>query len=432
MSTQIYDFIGIGLGPFNLGLACLSQPFTQLKALFLDEKAQFCWHQGMMLEGSTLQTPFMSDLVTMADPTSRYSFLNYLKQCDRLYQFYILEDFNPSRIEYNDYCRWAASQLSNIAFGERVEAVHYSTDEQTYHVETHIISSGETGHYQTKRLVLGGGTRPMVPKDCEHLAATASHTADYLKHKQSMQQTGSITLIGSGQSAAEVFYDLLCGMESHNYQLNWLTRSPLFFPLDCSKLTLEMTSPDYIDYFYYLVANTRDTLLAHQKPLFKGINHSLLVQIYRRLYAMSLDAPAKVRLITNSELVSGKYQAEQQYYNLRFHHLEQNQHFSLQSDALIFGTGYHYIEPEFLRPVRQRIAYRSCGRYDVSRDYAIDHNRREIFVQNAELHSHGFTAQDLGMGCYRNTRILEQILGFAPYRTEKSIAFQEFGMPSNT
>jgi len=24
--NKIYDFIGIGIGPFNLGLACLAQP----------------------------------------------------------------------------------------------------------------------------------------------------------------------------------------------------------------------------------------------------------------------------------------------------------------------------------------------------------------------------------------------------------------------
>lgn len=93
MDNQPYDFIAIGLGPFNLSLACLSEPLEDVKSLFLEQRSEFDWHPGMMLEGVTLQTPFMSDLVTMADPTSQYSFLNYAKLNNRLYPFYIRESF---------------------------------------------------------------------------------------------------------------------------------------------------------------------------------------------------------------------------------------------------------------------------------------------------------------------------------------------------
>ena len=54
------------------------------------------------------------------------------------------------------------------------------------------------------------------------------------------------------QSAAEVFYDLLQDIDTYGYQLNWMTRSARFYPLEYTKLTLEMTSPDYVDYFHEL------------------------------------------------------------------------------------------------------------------------------------------------------------------------------------
>ena len=73
------DFIGIGLGPFNLSLASLLQDKTNLKYRFFEQKAQFDWHAGMQLPDTVLQVPFMADLVSMVDPTSPYSFLNYLK-----------------------------------------------------------------------------------------------------------------------------------------------------------------------------------------------------------------------------------------------------------------------------------------------------------------------------------------------------------------
>ena len=59
-----------------------------------------------------------------------------------------------------------------------------------------------------------------------------------------------------------------------------VTRSPRFFPLEYSKLTLEMTSPEYIDYFHSLPMARRDQLMQEQKGLYKGINLSLINAIY--------------------------------------------------------------------------------------------------------------------------------------------------------
>ena len=78
---------------------------------------EFRWHPGMMLEGATIQVPFLADLVTMADPTSPYSFLTYLKATGRLYPFYIRESFYPLRAEYDAYCRWVARAAAVAAVG---------------------------------------------------------------------------------------------------------------------------------------------------------------------------------------------------------------------------------------------------------------------------------------------------------------------------
>ncbi|MEI2581273.1 SidA/IucD/PvdA family monooxygenase [Scytonema sp. PRP1] len=82
MTNSTYDLIGIGIGPSNLGLAALCEPVDQINALFLEQKPQFQWHPGLLLENSSLQVPFLADLVTMADPCSKFSFLNYLQTSD--------------------------------------------------------------------------------------------------------------------------------------------------------------------------------------------------------------------------------------------------------------------------------------------------------------------------------------------------------------
>lgn len=65
----------------------------------------------------------------------------------------------------------------------------------------------------------------------------------------------------------------------------------------------------------------------------------------------------------------------------------------------------------------------------MARNYSIDTQHNEIFVQNAELHTHSFVTPDLGMACYRNSWILREITGTEHYPIEEQIAFQQFAAP---
>ncbi|MFG2496818.1 lysine N(6)-hydroxylase/L-ornithine N(5)-oxygenase family protein [Streptomyces sp. NPDC048441] len=411
--------MGIGLGPFNLGLACLTEPIDELNGLFLESKPDFEWHSGMFLDGAHLQTPFMSDLVTLADPTSPYSFLNYLKEAGRLYSFYIRENFYPLRTEYNDYCRWAAAKLSSIRFSTTVTEVTYEDD--LYVVRT---TTGDT--LRARHLVLGTGTPPHIPESCADLGGDFIHNSRYLQSKQELQRKESITLVGSGQSAAEIYYDLLSEIDVHGYKLNWVTRSPRFFPLEYTKLTLEMTSPEYVDYFHALPEATRYRLQDQQKTLFKGIDGDLINEIFDLLYQKNLGGPVPTRLLTNSSLRTTSY--EEGTYTLGLHQDEQGKDFELSSEGLILATGYQYVTPDFLEPVRDRIRWDGRGRFEVARNYSIDTTGRGIFLQNGAVHTHSLTSPDLGMGPYRNAYIIGELLGSEYYPVEKSIAFQEFAV----
>lgn len=428
----VRDLIGIGVGPFNLGLAALSEPIAELDALFLDGRPDFDWHPGMMLETAHLQVPFMADLVSLADPTSRYSFLNFLKSTGRLYRFYIREDFYPLRAEFNAYCRWVAGQLPSVRFGSRVTGVDYehtAHDGGRYLVRTE--GDGGTQVHAARRLVLGTGTQPEVPASCTELLngpGTAVHNSDYVNSKASLQAQESITVVGSGQSAAEVFLDLLPGSGPDTYQLNWVTRSGRFFPLEYTKLTLEMTSPDYIDYFHALPAPTRDRLISSQKNLYKGIDSALINEIYDALYAKSLNGPSAVRLLTGTEVTATSYDPGTGQHVLELRHAEQGRSARLATGGVVLATGYSYQEPEFLQGISHRIRRDSLGRLEVDRGYGIGVAPAEIFVQNAELHTHGFTSPDLGMAAYRNSAILREILGWEYYPVETSTTFQEFGL----
>ena len=67
----------------------------------------------------------------------------------------------------------------------------------------------------------------------------------------------------------------------------------------------------------------------------------------------------------------------------------------------------------------------------MARDHTVDRAHSRIHVQNAEEHTHGLSAPDLGMGAMRNSIILRSITGREVYPVETSIAFQKFGAPAH-
>src|SRR5699024_12590536 len=115
--SEPLDVAATGAGPFNLGFASLAEPVPELCLAVLEADEQITWHPGMMLDGTHLQVPFLADLVTMADPTSRYSFLNYLKDRRRIYPFYIRENFYSLRVAFCNYLVCAVVLLFCVQLG---------------------------------------------------------------------------------------------------------------------------------------------------------------------------------------------------------------------------------------------------------------------------------------------------------------------------
>ena len=72
-----------------------------------------------------------------------------------------------------------------------------------------------------------------------------------------------------------------------------------------------------------------------------------------------------------------------------------------------------------------------AGRLLADASYAVDVTGHEVFVQNAEEHTHGFVAPDLGMGAHRSATILNAVTGREAYPVEKRVATQTFGVPEH-
>ncbi len=432
-SGYVYDVIGIGIGPFNLGMAALLESVPEVNSLFLEKESNFQWHPNMMIEGTTLQVPFLADLVSMADVKNEYSFLNYLQEHHRLYQFYFLEKFHIPRKEYNHYCQWVSEQLTSCRFGRNVSKVFpIEKDGQTlYQVSAENPQTNEMEQYLTKHVVMGIGTVPAVPEPFrQHLGSTVCHTSDYLANKEKWDSDQSVVVIGSGQSAAEVFLDVAKTQKEGEGNLQWYTRSKGFFPMEYSKLGLEYFSPDYTDFFYQLTPSKKDQLIQDQDLLYKGISAETIGQIYDHLYEQSIgNVSPNIQLQAMTEITS--INKTDTGWRLGGLHSIKEEKVAADADIVVLGTGYRPALPDFLNELEEWIPKDEHERYFIKKDYRLEnqiHAEGEIFIQNGELHTHGVGAPDLGLGAYRNAVIINQIAGREVYPVQLKNVFQTFGV----
>ncbi|MGW4466461.1 lysine N(6)-hydroxylase/L-ornithine N(5)-oxygenase family protein [Micromonospora sp. NPDC004704] len=429
-----YDLVGIGLGPFNLGLAALAEPIAGLRTLFVDARPDFAWHPGLLLEGAQLQVPFLADLVSLVDPTNRWSFLNYLREHDRLFPFYFAERFHVPRREYDHYCRWVAESLPSCRFGARADRLRWSTETRRFLIDLTDPETGGTSRITARHVVLGVGTEAVVPESLAHLVGEhIFHAEHYLDRQPALAGARDVTVVGSGQSGAEVFLDLLRRAPEQGWRLRWLTRSPGFAPMEYSKLGLEHFTPDYTAYFRDLPESTRDRLVPEQWQLYKAISAETIDEIHTLLYERSVGGyRPEVALTANVAVESAS--ATEDGYLLSCRETRQQRSFTLRTDRVVLATGYRARRPALLEPLADQVLWDGQGRYRVDADYRVSLTPAitgSLFVQNAELHTHGIGTPDLGLGAWRSATILNAVTGGKAYRLPARTAYTGFGVPED-
>ncbi|MBM7171626.1 SidA/IucD/PvdA family monooxygenase [Streptomyces sp. G44] len=437
------DLVGIGIGPFNLSLAALAHPLGELDTAFYEQRPGFHWHPGLLIEGATLQVPFLADLVTLADPASPWSFLNYLKSRERLYPFYFAERFHIQRAEYDAYCRWVSEHLTGLHFGHQVDAVRWNPERHLFEVDyTRLDTDGEAealGRTYTKNIALGVGTTPHIPEPLKPLAEAPTvpviHSADYLDHRERLLTADHITVIGSGQSGAEVFLDLLRARPTGREKLHWLARTEAFAPMEYSKLGLEHFTPDYTRYFHALPEAVRDGLVPHQWQLHKGIDADTIAAIHDELYRRTLHGGWPDAVLTPGVRVRTAGRIASTRIELHLEHIQQGTRSRLTTDAVVLATGYRERPTEqLLAGLDPYIRKDSSARPRVDEHYrlvlapSIAATCSNIYVQNAERHTHGVGAPDLGLAAWRSATILNALTGKNPYPLPHRTAFTTFGL----
>ncbi|PTQ68994.1 lysine N(6)-hydroxylase/L-ornithine N(5)-oxygenase family protein [Pseudomonas sp. GV071] len=398
--AAIHDLIGIGFGPSNLALAIALRERAQqqgaLDVLFLDKQADYRWHGNTLVTQSELQISFLKDLVTLRNPSSPYSFVNYLHAHDRLVDFINLGTFYPCRMEYNDYLRWVAAQFSEQSrYGEEVLAIEPLLHNQK--VESLRVisrdSHGETFVRQTRAVVVSAGGTPRIPEAFRSLKGDARvfHHAHYLERMAQQPCVSGkpmrVAIIGGGQSAAEAFIDLNDSFPS--VQVDMILRGSALKPADDSPFVNEVFSPEFTDLVFSQTGAERERFIReYHNTNYSVVDIDLIERIYGIFYRQKVSGVQRhafhhLRTVERAT-------AHGDGIELALRHSASGELDVHRYDAVVLATGYErQMHRHLLEPLSQYL-----GDFDVDRDYRVITDARcqaAVYMQGFCQASHGLS-----------------------------------------
>lgn len=399
-SPIVHDLIGVGFGPSNLALAIALQERGpsqgELDVLFLDKQADYRWHGNTLVTQSELQISFLKDLVTLRNPTSPYSFVNYLKHHGRLVDFINLGTFYPCRMEYNDYLRWVAGQFTEQSrYGEEVLAIEPVLHHQQ--VEALRVISRDTQGQQhvrtTRSVVVSAGGTPRIPEAFKALKddGRVFHHSQYLERMARQpcvnNQPMNIAIIGGGQSAAEAFIDLNDSFPS--VQVDMILRGSALKPADDSPFVNEVFSPEFTDLVFQQASSERERLVnEYHNTNYSVVDIDLIERIYGIFYRQKVSGIARhaFRTLTTVE----KATATERGIELAVRNNATGEVTVRCYDAVVLATGYErQMHRKLLAPLAQYL-----GDFEVDRHYKLITDERckaGIYMQGFCQASHGLS-----------------------------------------
>ncbi|MGW0563260.1 lysine N(6)-hydroxylase/L-ornithine N(5)-oxygenase family protein [Streptomyces sp. NPDC003016] len=406
--THCHDVLGIGFGPANLALAiAFEEEGHDLDVRFLEARPGPSWQSAMMLPGSDIQNHPVRDLVSLRNPRSRYSFINYLFENGRLLDHLNLPVEFPLRKEYAQYVSWAAGHFSHLVdYGVHVTGVTVDRDAEGRPLYTVTTSAG--GTLQARALVVGTGRTPFIPEPFDAVdSPRVFHLTRYLPALRELEELGvagegdrsprAVTVIGGSQSAVELTLDL--ARRFPRARVTTLVRSLTLRQKDTSPFSEEGYFPGFTDYYYRASRERKHVLDAYMRPTnYSSADGDVLHELYRLIYEQRLDGDQKV-------FVSGSRQVQdldvrEDGVHLGVEELNTGETEEHQADFVVLATGFRDLGPAahqdrvpaLMRDIADDFVFDSHGYLAVGPDYEVqplDAGMPALFLNGLCESSHG-------------------------------------------
>lgn len=403
----MYDIVGVGLGPANLSLACLlasGEPQQKgLTSTFLEQGAVIDWHQGQTVLGSTTLSEFFFDLVTPVDPTSRFSFLNFLKENGRLERFLDALIMRPSRAEFNEYLNWSAKQIDSVHWSCLADSVTYRDDMGCFEVLMNCPHCGRTRVLGRNVSVGIGCQQKSIDGDELEGVVDALSYVEW-RRKDVPDDTRKIAVIGDGQSAAEIVHDLL-STPTVGSSISWVT--PRMYPSDLRqdtfylRLFLDQGIQEYFD-----KQKVAEVAGRGQWGLTAGVDPELSREIAKLAYENEREGRTTLRFVPLSRvaLISRN---EGEKLELK----DNNGNFIGESFDIAIKSIGREGHLEALQRLLSNHLQKEVAERDATNDYLIPVGERgaNLILQSMNHGTHGETDGNFATAPIRNKRVLEKL-----------------------
>jgi L-ornithine N5-oxygenase len=417
MTPPYADVVGVGFGPANLALAVALAEHREstgerLSAVFLERQRQFGWHQGMLIDGATMQVCFLKDLATLRNPVSRFSFLNYLHDRHRLVEFVNHKTLYPSRVEFHDYLEWAAASFAeDVRYGAEVVEIRPVSDGGG--IEYLDVVTKNDSCYRTRNVVLGTGITPAMP-DGAPRSDRVWHSSELLDRlaEDRTRSYRRFVVAGAGQSAAESVAHL--HGRHPDAEVHAVFTRYGYSPADDSSFANGVFDPAAVDTFFASSPLVKDSFYTyHANTNYSVVDLELIEELYRRVYQERVVGRERLHVANLSKLLRTEPGPDSVVAEIEF--LPTGKVTRLDVDAVICATGYQQMDPTgLLGDLTKLCKVDGQGRLRVERDYRVATTgdlRCGIYLQGGTEHTHGLSASLLSNVSIRAGEIVESILG---------------------
>ncbi|APA12652.1 hypothetical protein SS1G_03696 [Sclerotinia sclerotiorum 1980 UF-70] len=457
LSSESLDLVCVGFGPASLAIAiALHDAYSKSslpppKVLFLERQPEFAWHAGMQLPGARMQISFLKDLATPRDPRSKFTFINYLHCKGRLNTFINLSTFLPSRMEYEDYLRWCASHFEKegcVKYGANVESVVPSSPSaEDGKIPSFTISSsspsGELITHSARHVVIAVGGKPIIPpvlqnKPCVlHSSQFATNIGKIEKLQKERRKPLRFAVIGSGQSAAEIYNDLWERFgEETGVTVKLLVKGQSLRPSDDSPFVNEIFDPDRVTPHYNRPSHLRAAGIVLDRATNYGVVRlELLEHLYEKLYIQRIKcertgAEPRAAIIINRRVTSATASPSQDSLRLKIvtEDGDEKVEEELDVDYIFTATGYRRDAHVSILEGCEELATGEGsdvkgenglvkGKWAVGRDYRVKmvegrvQNEAGIWLQGCNESTHGLSDSLLSILAIRGGELVESMFG---------------------
>jgi L-ornithine N5-monooxygenase len=419
MANRDVELLAVGAGPSNLALAVALEelaPGLARDSLVIDRDQEVSWQRSMLMPEVLSNTSFLKDLVTMRNPRSKFTFLNYLHAIGRLDQFVNMGSFVPYRIEVADYLRWTAESLSLVDLRLGVECVDVGpvwTGGTLTGWEAQV-AGGET--IRSRYLVIGAGRDARIPGLLRNVTAErVIHSTEYTQRIATLRKDlpYRVAVIGAGQSAAELFCAVLSDLPECRPTM--VTRSVGLNHYETSKFNNELYFPSFVDQFHAARPEARRQMLAEMRHTnYAGLAPDTIEWLYRQFYLDRLSGRSRLQMITMHDITAARDDGDEVALELTDRRTGATQ--ELRADLVLLGTGFSPEMPWLVRRIADSIG---LPEIKVTRDYRLVIGRPSTaacYLHGVNEATHGIADTLLSVLAFRANDIIQDIL---PQRTAR-------------